>query len=418
MNNAPDVIIVGGGAIGLCAAYYLLKDGASVVVIDKGEMGHGSSLHNAGYICPSHFVPLAAPGVFAQALKWMLSPSSPFYVKPRLDRELIAWAWQFRKSSTERAMRRAMPLLRDLLVDGSRLMEELSREPGMEFQYAKQGLCMLFATERGRSAVEHEARLADELGMEARLLDRRQLQAMDPGIEFGAMGGAFYPGDAHLLPVKLVQDLSSALVRSGATLIENCPVEGFVLEGGRIASVKTPKGWYESREVVLAGGAWSSGILRDIGVRMLMQPGKGYSITIPRPPRKPVHPYIFTERRVVVTPFQDSLRFAGTMEMSGLDTSIHQLRIRAMLDAIPVYMKNIVLPPFSDFALWAGLRPVSPDGLPYIGRFRQVSNLTAATGHAMLGISLATVTGKLVAEILGGRPSSHDLALLDPQRFG
>ncbi len=417
MNNRPDVLIIGGGAIGLCAAYYLLRDGASVTVVDKGEMGHGSSLHNAGYICPSHFVPLAAPGVFGQAVKWMFNPRSPFYVRPRLNRELISWAWNFRKSSNERTMRRAMPVLRDLLLDGSRLMDELSHGEGMDFQFSRQGLVMLFATESGRRAALHEAALAGEMEMKAQVLDRDGLQGMDPGIDFRAEGGVFYPGDAHLVPATLMDNLSACLERSGGTLLRHCSVERLAVSGGVVTSVSTSAGELHAGEYILAGGAWSPAIARSAGLRLLMQPGKGYSVTVLHPAVKPVHPYILVERRVAVTPFQESLRFAGTMEMSGMDTSINAPRVQAIVESVPLYFRNVVASGAGDRALWAGLRPVSPDGMPYIGRFRKFPNLIAATGHAMLGISLATVTGKLVAEIVKGQRPSHDMTLLSPDRF-
>ncbi|MGA9118607.1 MAG: FAD-dependent oxidoreductase [Bacteroidota bacterium] len=417
MNNRSDILIIGGGAIGLCVAHYLSLGGAAVTVVDQGEMGHGSSLHNAGYVCPSHFVPLAAPGQFGQAVRWMFNPRSPLYVKPRLNRDLIAWASKFWKSSNERTMRRAMPLLSELLLEGSRLFEELSHAEGMDFHLTKQGLCMLFATGRGRIACQHEAELAHEVGIEARMVNHDDLGRMDPSVEFRAGGGVFFPGDAHLVPATLMSDLAASLERRGVTLIRNCAVKGFNRSGDAITSVVTSVGDLKSDDVVLAGGAWSPAIGRLLGLRILMQPGKGYSVTVPDPPVKPIHPYIFMERRVAVTPFQDSLRFAGTMEIAGLDTSINRPRVAAILDSIPLYFANIPRPSSVGLDPWAGLRPVSPDGLPYIGRFHQIRNLIAATGHAMLGISLSTVTGKLVAEIVRGGQASLDLALLSPNRF-
>ncbi len=417
MNVRSDILIIGGGAIGLCAAHYLLKKGADVTVVDKGAFGHGSSLHNAGYICPSHFVPIASPGQFFQALRWMFDSRSPLYVKPRLDGDLFAWTREFRKACKESRMRRAMPLLRDLLLDSAHLIHEMSHEEGMDFHLTNKGLCMLFATERGEAACRHEAGLADEVGMTARVLAREELSRMDPGVKFNARGGLFFPGDSHLVPAKFMDDLSASLSRRGARLLSNCAVQRFARSGNRIASVSTSRGEIAADEFVLAGGAWSTSIVRDLGVRMLMQAGKGYSVTVTRPPVNPVHPYIFYERRVAVTPFQDSLRFAGTMEIAGVNESITRPRVEAILDAIPLYFGNIARPSLADLEPWVGLRPVSPDGLPYIGRFRQVSNLIAATGHAMLGISLSAVTGTLVAEIAGGESTSYDLALLSPNRF-
>ncbi|MBI3579679.1 MAG: FAD-dependent oxidoreductase [Ignavibacteriales bacterium] len=417
MPSQSNILIIGGGAIGLCSAYYLARSGACVTVIDQGEMGHGSSLHNAGYVCPSHFVPLAAPGVFKQGLKWMLNPTSPLYIKPRLDFDFLAWAWCFSKACNESVMRKAMPLLRDLLLDSSRLYEALVSGEGLNVEFKKNGLTVLYYSEKGKHSVEHEAKLADEVGIEARLMDQRRLHEFDPQIEFRAHGGIYFPGDAHLVPAKLVQNLAAHLEHKGVNLVRQCKVKKIIASGDKVSEVQTDKGTFQADEFVLAGGAWSPLLVRDLGMQMHLQAGKGYSVTVKRPPVIPRIPYIFQERRVAVTPFSDSLRFAGTMELAGIDVSLNKPRIEAILNAIPLYFANVARPQSSDGELWGGLRPVTPDGLPYIGRFRKYRNLVAATGHAMLGISLATVTGKLVTEILTQQQPSHDLALLNPDRY-
>jgi len=417
MDSKSNVVVIGGGAIGLCAGYYLSRLGATVTILDKGEMGHGSSLHNAGYVSPSHFVPLAAPGVFSQGLKWMFNPTSPLYIKPRLDLSFLSWAWRFARACDERVVIPAMPLLLDLLLDSSKLFDELARMAGMQFDLTRQGIVMLYATERGRRGCEHENDLAAKYGLEAHLLDQRQLQELDPAIEFRARGGLHVPADAHLVPAKLVKDLADYLKNSGATLVRDCEVKKIHASDRQIVSVETNRGKFAADEFVLAGGAWSPKLVRPLGLTMHLEAGKGYSITFSNPPVKPTRPYILTERRVAVTPFSDSLRFAGTMELAGINAEINQPRVEAILDAIPSYFKNIDRPSSSSGEVWGGMRPVTPDGLPYVGRFRQYPNLIAATGHAMLGISLATVTGKLVAELVAGQKPSHDLTLLNPNRY-
>lgn len=417
MNPKRDVVIIGGGAIGLCAAYYLSRLGATVTILDKGEMGHGSSLHNAGYVSPSHFVPLAAPGVFAQGLKWMFNPTSPLYIKPRMDLDFLSWAWRFARACDERVAVRAMPLLLDLLLDSSQLFDDLSRIGGMQFDLIRKGIVMLYATERGKRGCEHEYDLAAQYGLEAHLLDQHQLHELDPAIEFRARGGLHVPADAHLVPAKLVKNLADHLGSSGVRLVRDCEVKKIQASDRQIACVETNRGDFPADEFVLSGGAWSPHLVRSLGVTMHLQAGKGYSITFSNPHVKPTRPYILTERRVAVTPFSDSLRFAGTMELAGINAEINQPRVEAILDAIPVYFNNIARPSSSSGEVWCGMRPVTPDGLPYVGRFLQYANLIAATGHAMLGISLATVTGKLVAELVAGEKPSHDLTLLNPNRY-
>ena len=420
-----SVIVIGGGAIGLCSAYYLSKAGAQVTVIDKGEFGHGSSLHNAGYVCPSHFVPLASPGMISRGLKWMLSPSSPFYIKPRLDWDFISWAWNFRRSCTEENVKRSMPLLRDIGTESLKLYKEFAAMKEFDFEWTEKGLLTLYRTEKGKHHCEEEAELSNKLGIEAKLYDRAGLQLLEPNVEMRADGGLYFPGDCHMTPAKFVLGLAKHLEANGVRLVKNTTVSGFSVrspsdkvQGNRIVEVKTKDGNYSADEFVLAGGSWSPTIVRELGITLLVQAGKGYSVTIERKGRKPAIPLIFSEARVAVTPMGDTIRFAGTMEIAGLDERITRRRVDAIVNSIPNYIGGFEKSDFSGAEPWSGLRPVSPDGLPYIGRFKAYPNLVAATGHAMVGISLAPVTGKLVSEILSSNKTMFNLNLLHPDRFG
>ncbi len=418
MNSNPNVVIIGGGAIGLCSAYYLQKAGAQVTVIDKGEFGHGSSLHNAGYVCPSHFIPLASPGIISQGLKWMLNPVSPFYIKPRLNRDFLAWAWKFKQSCTDEHVRRVAPLLRDLHIESLKLYKQFAAMKAFDFEWTEKGLLILYRTERGKHDCEEEARLAAELGVEVQMLGRADVQALQPEVEMRAHGGLYYPGDCHLTPAKFVEGLTRHLGKSGVKLVKNTAISGLKVRGNRVSEAVTTNGSFAADEFVLAGGSWSPEIIKPLGLRLLVEAGKGYSVTIPRTEKKPRIPFICTEARVAVTPMGDTLRFAGTMEIAGVDTSITRRRVEAILNAVPGYMGGFQPSEFDHVEPWAGLRPVSPDGVPYIGRFRAYPNLIAATGHAMIGMSLAPMTGKVVAEIATNAKTSVDLALLSPDRFG
>jgi D-amino-acid dehydrogenase len=417
MTDSPDVIIIGGGAIGLCSAYYLSRSGASVVVLDKGEMGHGSSLHNAGYVSPSHFVPLAAPGVFSQGLKWMFKPTSPLYIKPRLSLDFLAWSWKFARACDEKVAQRATPFLLELLLDSAELTRELAHLDGMSFELTNRGITVLYLTDKDKESLRHEHESAMKMGLDSRMLNQAQLHDLDPEIEFRAGGGWHIPIDSHLVPATYVKDLSDYLGSNGVVLRRFEKFKGFETSGGRIAGVRVGAELLKADEFVLAGGAWSPALVRRLGIKMLLEAGKGYSATFINPRVKPTRPYILSERRVAVTPFSNSLRFAGTMEIAGINNTINRPRVEAILDAIPLYFGNIERPAATDGELWGGMRPVTPDGLPYVGRFRQYSNLIAATGHAMLGISLSAVTGKLVAQIVAGQKPSHDLTLLNPHRY-
>jgi D-amino-acid dehydrogenase len=417
MAKNNSVIIIGGGAIGMCTAYYLLRNGIKATIIDKGEMGHGSSLHNAGYISPSHFVPLAAPGIIAQGLKWMLDPVGPFYVKPRLDLDFISWAWKFRNSCTHKNVERAAPLLRDLSNASSALFEEMAHVDGMDFELIKNGLLILFRSQRGRVAQLEEAELAHKLGVGALFLEKQDIQKLVPETEIRAAGGLYFPRDCHITPAKWVADLARHLEASGVRMLKHTEVKGLVSAGGRITSIKTATEELQPDEVVLAGGAWSPEIVRRLGLKLPVQAGKGYSVTIHRPDRKPLIPMILSEARVALTPMGDTFRAAGTMEIAGLDLTITQRRVQTILNAVPDYVGGFTPDDFKNGEVWAGLRPVSPDGVPFIGRFKSYLNLIAATGHAMLGITLAPVTGKIVADVIAGTSPRFEMALLNPDRF-
>ncbi len=417
MSANSRIVIIGGGAIGMCTAYSLLQQGVKSTVIDKGEMGHGSSLHNAGYISPSHFVPLAAPGIISQGLKWMLDPVSPFYIKPRLDLEFISWAWKFRNSCTHENVERAAPLLRNLSNASSSLFEEMSKVKGMNFDFTKKGLLILFCTEKGREAQLEESELAHKIGIATLFMEKDDVQTLVPETEIRAAGALYFPHDRHITPAKFVADIARLLEANGVTMLKNTEVRGLVASGNKISAVKTDKEEIPADEVVLAGGSWSPQIVRKLGIKLPVQAGKGYSITIDRPYGKPLTPMILSEARVALTPMGDSFRAAGTMEIAGLNLTITQRRVQAIISAIPNYIGGFTPDDFKDGQVWAGLRPVSPDGVPFIGRFNKYPNLIAATGHAMLGITLGPVTGKIVADVITGSKPHFEMTLLHPDRF-
>jgi len=417
MQTNSRVLIIGGGAIGMCTAYYLLQQGVKATIVDKGEMGQACSLHNAGYISPSHFVPLAAPGIISQGLKWLLDPVSPFYIKPRIDLGFISWAWKFRKSCTHENVEHAAPLLRDLGNASRSLFEEMAKVEGMNFEFTPKGLLVLFCTERGRAAQLEEAEMAHKLGVGALFLEKQDVQKLVPETEIRAHGGLYFPHDSHITPAKWVADLARHLEANGVRMLRNSEVKGLVTSGKKIISVKTADEDLSADEVVLAGGAWSPEIIRPLGIKLPMQAGKGYSITIDRPYGKPLTPMILSEARVALTPMGDSFRAAGTMEIAGLDLGINQRRVQAIVNAVPGYIGGFAPEDFKDGKMWAGLRPVSPDGVPFVGRFNAYPNLIAATGHAMLGITFAPVTGKIIADVVAGRTPQFEMSLMQPDRF-
>ena len=414
---AKDILILGGGIIGLSTAYYCARRGHRVTVLDREAAGRvdGCSFGNAGMVVPSHFVPLAAPGMVALGLRWMWNPESPFYIQPRLDAELIAWAWKFIRASTRGHVERCAPVIRDLSFASRVCFEELAET--LDFGLVKRGLVMLCKTQHALDEEARNAAKANALGVPAEVLDARAMAMLDPGVTMDIAGGVYFPKDCHLSPDRLMAALRAELLKCGVTFADETCVEGWRVKGRRVEAVQTTRGDFAAEEVVLCGGAWSPSVARELRVRLPMQAGKGYSLTLRKPRQLPQLCAIFTEARVAVTPMGDTLRFGGTMEIAGLNEDINPRRVAGIIKAVPRYYPEFAPEDFAEVQPWSGLRPCSPDGMPYVGRFAAYDNLSTATGHAMMGLSLGPITGRLMAEILSGEKPSHDLTLLAPDRF-
>ena len=409
------VVIVGGGVIGLSAALACGRRGHRVSVIERAPTRRGASLGNAGMIVPSHFTPLAAPGMIALGLKWMWNPESPFYIKPRLDWDLITWAARFWRASTRRRVDRAAPLLRDLHLASREAYARLAEEE--EFGLVKRGLLMLCKTAHALEEETQTAAKARELGVPAQLLDARQTAALDPDVTMDIAGSVYFEQDCHCDPARYVAALERRLRSARAELIYDAEVTGWRREGAQLSAVVTTRGEIAADEFVLAGGAWSPALVQELGLRLSMQAGKGYSVTLPQPIERPRLCSILTEARVAATPMGDTLRFGGTMEIAGMNEQINPRRVAGILRAVPAYFPRFRPEHFEGVQPWCGLRPCSPDGLPYLGRTRAAANLVVATGHAMMGLSLAPVTGELVGQLIDHEPPRIDLKLLDVDRF-
>jgi D-amino-acid dehydrogenase len=406
--------VIGGGVVGLCAALYCARRGWQVTVVERnGERRDGCSYQNTGMVVPSHFMPLAAPGMVALALRWMWNPASPFYVKPRASWDLVDWGLKFWRAASVERVRRAAPLLRDLSLASRECYAELAAQ-GNDFELENRGLLALC---KSAHALEEEARVAElarELGIGAEVLDRAETAAREPGVRMDVAGSVYYPGDGNLAPDRLMASLER---RSGANFLWNTEVTGFRAREGRIWAVKTPRHEIEADEFLLCAGSWSTGLARQLGLRLPMQPGKGYSLTLPHPRQAPRHCAILSEARVAVSPINGTLRFGGTMELAGLNEDINPVRVRGIAEAASRYYPEFTPQDFAGIRPWRGLRPCSPDGLPYIGRPRALSNLVVATGHAMLGVTLGPITGRLCAQIVPGERPGVDLAALSPDRY-
>ncbi|UCG12008.1 MAG: FAD-dependent oxidoreductase [Deltaproteobacteria bacterium] len=417
MYHKTETLVIGGGVIGICCAFYLNALGKNVTVVEKGDICSGSSYGNAGLIVPSYSIPLAAPGVVSKALKWMFNPESPFYIKPRFHREFLTWLWKFHSACNESHLRRAIPVLRDLSLASLSLFDELAALEGIHFGYEKNGIVEIFNTPRGFEEAVNDIRLLQKYGIENRILQSDDLKEFTQGMQTTAVGSIFLQQDAHLIPDQLVHQLARHIEQKGVDLLTSVEVLGFETSGRKVITVRTTRGDIIVEEVILAGGYGSADIARELKIRLLIEPAKGYSITFKRPPRFPGIPFAMAEAKVILTPMADTLRFAGTLELAGFDMSINQRRVQAILKAVPAYFPDIDLDALELIEIWRGLRPCTPDGLPYLGRSRLYDNFIIATGHGMLGISLAPVTGKIVSQLVADEIPTFDLNALSLERF-
>jgi len=411
------VTIIGGGVIGLCCAYYLTKAGYSVRVIDRGDIKTGTSFGNAGYVSPSHFVPLASPGIIAKGLQWMLSSTSPFYIKPRMDWDLIRWGFSFWKNATEKTVEKNARPLNDLLHLSRELTSDIKNDLGNSFRMEEIGCFMLY---KNADTEKHEIELAKEakkFNLETRIMNAQEVQALEPQVEVNVRGGVLYPIDCHLHPGDFMRTLFNYLSNEGVEFQLNSEVTGFQKNGSNVSKVLTDKGDFDCEELVIASGSWLPVVSKSLGVDIMLQAGKGYSMTFENMQKNLTYPAILVDHRVAMTPMGKDLRLGGTMEISGLNSPTLIKRAESIFKASKEYYPGLDVKFPSVDKIWSGLRPLSPDGLPYIGRHSKYDNLTIAGGHAMLGLSLAAATGKLVEELVAKSSLSVPLEPFSVERF-
>jgi D-amino-acid dehydrogenase len=415
---SKNILIIGAGAIGLSTALHCARKGHRVTIIERyGEQRDGCSFGNAGMIVPSHFVPLAAPGMVKLGLKWMWNPESPFYIKPRWDADLFDWALKFWQAANHEHVRRSAPLIRDLSFTSRAMFEEIASQSQNDIELVTRGLLMLCQTQHGLDDEAKFAAQANALRVPAEVLNAQQTAKLDPGVTMNVAGAIYFPKDAHFTPSRYMAWLQRQVEKLGVTFQWDTEVSALKVQKGKIAAVVTSRGELVADEIILCGGSWSPELVRELGLKIPIQAGKGYSLTLTQPRQLPQLCSIFTEARMAVTPMGSSLRFGGTMEIAGLNEDINLVRVQGIIKSVAKYFPKFSAEDFAGVQPWRGLRPCSPDGMPYLGRTAKFSNLILATGHAMMGMSLSPITGQLVSELVSGEKPAFDLSLLSPDRY-
>jgi D-amino-acid dehydrogenase len=410
-------VIVGAGIIGLSSAYYLQKSGWEVTVLEKTDGTNNCSFGNAGMIVPSHFTPLASPGIVAQGIRWMFDSKSPFYVRPSLNASLLRWGYQFIRKANRKNADYGAPYLRDLSLLSHALYKELSASPDFDFSMEEKGILMYFKTQKTADEEIHTAEKARALGLDAEVLTKDQIKRLEPGIELNILGAIHYHCDAHLYPNQLMHQLKKYIADQGGFIHTNEPVLSMEIQHGTIRKIKTKTNEYSADVFIIAGGSWLPDLTKMTGIHIPMMPGKGYSVTENNPAVRLNIPAILCEARVAITPMHGLMRYGGTMEIASVNHQINIKRVEGILEAVPKYFSNLQpkMPDKND--IWYGFRPCSPDGLPYIGFSHRIKNMMIAGGHSMMGLGLGPATGKVVTEMCNQQRTSVRTDAFDAERF-
>ncbi len=426
--------IIGGGIVGLSSAFYLSEAGWDVTVLEKGDLKDNCSFGNMGYLSPSHAVPLAQPGIISQGILWMFNMKSPFYVRPSLSRNMIDWGIKFVRNSNQQHVDRSVKPMTDLLMLSKNLTEAWHTQGLMSFEYAEDGCIMYYQTASKEKSELENARIATGLGLKVEVIDQEQAQQIEPDLRPNVRGGVWYKDDAHLHPNTLMIQLQAYLEKQQVKIIRQATVTGFKKAQGKIKDVQYQLNGQQQEIqdndlVVLAAGSWSPEIAKLAGEHISMMPGKGYSMTVDTTEQKLRIPCILLESKVALTPWATRLRIGSTMEIGAINDKILFPRVQGILESVPKFFPGYLQDKtFMELAnmetlrqnlykkVWFGFRPVSSDGLPYIGYAKNTGNLMIATGHAMLGLSMGAATGKLVSEMAMGRATSIDVGAFDPGR--
>jgi len=415
LDSKHEVLIVGGGIVGLACAYALLRQGRQVTIIEKGRVAGAASHGNCGTITPSHAAPLPMPGLPLKVLRWMTQADAPFYLKPRWDPALFAWLLRALGRCNRQDFERTAAIKGELLMASRRQIGEWIAREGMACGFEAIGTLYVFRDLAAFDAFGWHATLLTQLGMAVERKDAGQLAAMEPALNENVVAGYFQPQDAHLRPDRYAAELARVVRRMGGTIIEHREVDGWLRDGDAVTGVVCGGERLSADVVLLAAGSWSPLMLRGLDLSLPVQPGKGYSITYDRPSIAPRIPLVLKERSVCVTAWDDGYRLGSTMEFAGYDDSLNRVRLDALRRGAAEYLREPQGPQVREE--WFGWRPMTPDDLPIIGPVAGRKGLWLATGHGMLGVSMSAMTGELVAAMLCGQETPINPRPFSPDRY-
>lgn len=414
MEKKDDTLIIGAGAVGLACAYFLNRAGRSVRVVDRGEAGHGTSYGNCGLITPSHAMPMCTPANLRAGLASIFKPAAPLRVKFRADPDFLGWAWRYVGQCRAERAEQVMAAKAALLVSSRRLMERLIRVEGLACQWSSSGLLAVANTVHGVESLGRLAAQAERVDVPVRVVDGAEARRIEPALLDSICGGVLFAGDAVLRPAQYCRELARVCRAKGVEIDTGVEVDSVEWGEGSVAATAGQQR-FEARKLIVATGVWSRAFLKRLGLAVPVEPGKGYTLTSPRPDPCPRQALLLEERRIAVTPWEDGYRLGGTMEFAGFDTEMNRPRLDALVEGAAEYLAEPIAPGPPE--PWFGFRPMTPDDLPLIGPVADRPGLLLACGHNMLGMSMSVATGRLVAEMVLGRASHVDPSPYDPNRF-
>ncbi len=400
-------MVVGSGVIGAACSHFLTELGYEITILDRADFGSQCSSGNCGNICPSHIAPLAEPGAVRHAVLSWLRGETTVFIKPRLDLPLLTWLYQFSRHCTKRSMLDACRANHALLNQSRHLYEELITRFDLACEWHTEGNLYVFLKQKTLATHDRkQALMAKEFSLSGQRLEGEELTDFEPALRSGLAGGWYYPSDAHLRPDRLLQSWRDSLNERGATIVEHLEVTGLATSGSTATHVITRSGDVAADHFVFTTGALTPKFSSQLGCRLPIQPGKGYSLTMRRPELCPALPVHFVDHNVVATPMDTALRIGSIMEFSGYDDRLNPDRLQALKSGARQYLQKLEEDPTE--APWCGWRPMTPNGLPRIGPCPIANNVYVAAGHNMLGMSMAPATGQLIAQMIDRRTLTLD----------
>jgi D-amino-acid dehydrogenase len=411
------VLVIGGGVVGLCCAYELSRAGADVTVLERGAVGQGASRGNTGWVCPSFSYPLPAPGIIGEGLRGMLRGGGPLAIRPSLDPTFVRWLLGFRRSATRERWEHGV---RALIALNSRTLElfDSYAAAGVEFEMHRSGLLLVATTPAGLASYAAVFGDLRALGFEGESVELgpNEAKELEPALAAERLAGGVHAlVDRYVRPESLLDGLAKHLAAHGVEVREGIEVESLEAANGGVR-VQTTTGPIEADRAVVAAGASSPPLLSRLGVSLPLVGARGYSFTFSGGGMRPSHALYLGEAKVGISSYADSVRIAGVFELGHSSEVLHRRRLQAMLATVEPYFSG--WRPSSETALleWAGLRPMTADGLPLIGRAPALQNVYVATGHGMLGVTLAPATAAFLTPLVLEGRSAPELAPFDPVR--